>query len=183
MKKVFFGGSRRLGKLSRAVKERAHNIMSNGYVVLIGDANGADRAMQGYLAEKSYPHVLVFCAGNDCRNNIGGWETRRVFADRSQKDFQYYAIRDEKMSEEADYGFMVWDGASKGTLNNIINMLDQAKLVLVYFSPKRKFLTLRSNRDLADMLSMCEGEAIRRFEKSLKLRQRVRPQQSRMNFT
>jgi hypothetical protein len=182
MKKVFFGGSRKLGKLSRAVKERADNIMSSGYVVLVGDAPGADRAMQEYLAEKSYPHVLVFCAGNDCRNNIGGWETRFVLADRRQKDFQYYAIRDKTMSEEADYGFMVWDGESKGTLNNIMNLLDQAKLVLVYFSPQRKFFTLRSHRDLADLLSMCGREAIRRFEKALKLSQRIRPEQPRMNF-
>ena len=122
MKKIFFGGSRKLGKLNKAIKERADNIISNGYLVLLGDANGADRAMQKYLAEKSYVHVLIFCAGNSCRNNMGRWETRLISVNRAHQDFQYYAIRDEKMSDEADYGFMVWDGKSKGTLNNIINL-------------------------------------------------------------
>ena len=100
MKKVFFGGSRKLGKLNEAIMDRTNNIISNNYLVLVGDANGADRAMQKYLAEKSYEHVLIFCAGNNCRNNVGGWETRLVQAERANKDFQYYAIRDEKMSDE-----------------------------------------------------------------------------------
>ena len=182
MKKVFFGGSRRLGKLNKAIKERADNIISTGYLVLIGDANGADRAMQKYLAEKSYKHVLIFCAGNICRNNIGRWETKFVPVNRAQKDFQYYSIRDKKISDEADYGFMVWDGKSKGTLNNIMNLLERNKPALVYFYPKGKFFTLKSVRDLAEIMSFCAREDIERLEKSLRISQRIHPEQSRLNF-
>jgi len=183
MKKVFFGGSRRLGKLNKAIKERADNIISTGYLALIGDANGADRAMQKYLAEKSYKHVLIFCAGNICRNNIGRWETKFVPVNRAQKDFQYYSIRDKKISDEADYGFMVWDGKSKGTLNNIINIIvERRKLVLVYFCPKRKFFTLKSNSDIAELLSFCQRQDLKQLEKSLKITQRIHPEQSRLNF-
>ena len=104
MKKVFFGGSRRLGKLNKDIKERADKIISQGFLVLVGDANGADRAMQQYLA-RNYSHVLVFCAGDTCRNNVGNWKIRTIVVDRGQKDFHYYATRDRKVSEEADYGF------------------------------------------------------------------------------
>lgn len=182
MKKVFFGGSRKLGKLNKAISERADNIISNGYLVLLGDANGADRAMQKYLAEKSYLHVLIFCAGNICRNNIGRWETRLIPVNRAHKDFQYYAARDEKMSDDADYGFMVWDGKSKGTLNNIMNLLELNKPVLVYFYPKRKFFTLKSYRDLAEIMSFCAREDLERLEKSLKISRRIHPEQSQLNF-
>ncbi len=182
MKKVFFGGSRNLGKLNKAIRERADNIISNNYLVLLGDANGADRAMQKYLAEKSHTHVLIFCAGNICRNNIGRWEARFIPVNRMHKDFQYYATRDEKMSDEADYGFMVWNGKSKGTLNNIINMVERKKPVLVYFSPKRKFFTLKSGSDLAELLSFCERQDLKQLEKSLKINQRIHPEQSRLDF-
>ncbi|MEE8484840.1 MAG: hypothetical protein V3S46_09610 [Nitrospinota bacterium] len=179
---IFFGGSRKLGKLNKAIRERADNIMSKGYRVLLGDANGADRAMQKYLVEKSYMHVLVFCAGNNCRNNIGKWETEFVSVNRAQKDFQYYAIRDEKMSNEADYGFMLWDGKSKGTLNNIINLIERKKQILVYFSPSRKFFTLKSDSDLVELLSSCTRQDLERLEKMLKINQRIHPEQSQLNF-
>jgi len=182
MKRLFFGGSRKLGRLNQDILERADNIIARGYLVLLVDANGADRAMQQYLAEKSYPHVLVFCAGTICRNNVGRWETRIVTPERTHKDFEYYAARDKKMSQEADYGFMVWDGASKGTLNNVVNMVEENKCVLVYFSPGRRFFTLKSRNDLSDLLSCCSREVLKRLDRSLKLRERICPDQPDLSF-
>jgi hypothetical protein len=182
MKKVVFGGSRRLGRLNDAIRERADNIVAREYLVLIGDANGADRAMQEYLAQKTYPHVLVFCAGSTCRNNVGRWETRFVPSDKPRRSFESYVVRDKKMIEEADYGFMVWDGKSKGTLNNIINLLDTAKPVLVYFSPNSTFLTLKSMHDLTDFLSSCDGQAKETLQDLLRLSCHGCPEQSRLSF-
>lgn len=34
------------------------------------------------------------------------------------------------MAKAADYGFMIWNGKSKGTLNNIINLVQYNKNVL-----------------------------------------------------
>lgn len=172
MKKVFFGGSRQLSRLNEPVRERVDNIISKDYFILLGDANGADKAMQSYLADKSYQRVTVYCAGTVCRNNIGGWQTHFVPSNRKQNDFLHYANRDKKISEEADYGFMLWDGKSKGTLNNIINMLDCSKAVLVYFSPKKSFLTLSSDLDLNDLLAFCDPVDVERLEKKLRLSQR-----------
>jgi len=81
---VFFGGSRKMGRLGQAVRERTENIIANEYLILLGDANGADKAMQRYLAEKNYRNVLVFCMGDVCRNNIGKWKTRNVRSSRSK---------------------------------------------------------------------------------------------------
>ena len=182
MKKVFFGGSRQLGRLNKAVRERADNIISNGYLVLVGDADGADKAMQSYLAEKLYQHVQVFCTGGECRNNLGHWETIHVQADRRQRDFQYYILKDKKMSEEADYGFMLWDGKSKGTLNNIINLIEQKKSVLVYFSREKEFFTLKSDRDIMNLLALCDQMVVKKFEKALKLQKRIHSPQSHLNI-
>jgi hypothetical protein len=39
------------------------------------------------------------------------------------KDFAYYAAKDLAMAQDAKCGVMLWDGRSKGTLNNIQNLL------------------------------------------------------------
>jgi hypothetical protein len=182
MTKVFFGGSRKLGRLNKEAKERADNIISQGYLVLVGDANGADRAMQQYLAEKSYTNVLVFCPGGTCRNNVGSWEVRSVAVARDQKDFHYYAARDKQMSDEADYGFMLWDGKSKGTLNNIVSLLERDKTVLVYFSPKKEFYTLKARHELDKLLAFCDRRTIEQLDRALNLKARIHPDQSQLKF-
>ena len=74
MQCVFVAGSRALSKLNAQVKERLDNIVKQNFTVLVGDANGADKAVQRYLAERSYQHVVVYCM-DLCRNNIGNWPT------------------------------------------------------------------------------------------------------------
>ena len=70
MDSVFVAGSRALSKLNAQVKERLDNILRKEFTVLVGDANGADKAVQGYLAERRYRHVFVYCM-EVCRNNVG----------------------------------------------------------------------------------------------------------------
>jgi hypothetical protein len=52
------------------------------------------------------------------------------------------------MAKDASCGFMLWDGISKGTLANVINLLDYDKKVLLFSAPKNQFFTLRTAGDL-----------------------------------
>ncbi len=115
MVKVFIGGSQSIRKLPTPVAARIDNIVERDFTVLIGDANGADTCVQKYLAEKGHAYALVFCTGV-CRNNVGGWKTVVVSANAGERGFDFYALKDREMAREVDYGFMVWDGRSKGTL-------------------------------------------------------------------
>ena len=173
MKKVFFGGSRKLSRLNREIKEHADNIIVKNIEVLIGDANGADKAMQKYLAEKGYKKVIVYCMVDNCRNNLGKWQTTTITSNRNKKDFSYYEAKDKEMSEQADYGFMLWDGKSKGTLNNIINLLQHNKSVLVYFSPIKEFFTLSNSPDLEKLLQKCDPTTVQRFNHTLRINKRL----------
>jgi len=173
MTKVFFGGSRNLSRLNRVIRERADNIVAKGFEVLIGDANGADKAMQQYLVGKGYKNVVVFCMGHTCRNNLGNWQTKVVTSKRDKMDFSYFAEKDREMSNHADYGFMLWDGRSKGTLNNIINLLQCSKYVLVYFSPSKEFLTLKKPSDLENLLQKCDPTTVQRFNHTLRIDERL----------
>ena len=175
MKKVFLGGSRHVRALNEVIRKRLDDVINKELFVFIGDANGADKAMQTYLADRQYKNVLVFCAGRDCRNNIGSWETRKIISDRKEKDFKFYTAKDTVMSEEADYGLMLWDGKSKGTLNNILNLLEQEKQVAVYFSPKKNFHDIRSRNDLKTLLMQCPPALLLGFEKKINLSRRLEP--------
>jgi hypothetical protein len=169
MKTVFIGGSRSLTRLHDTIKSRVDNIIRQHFTVIIGDANGADKAMQSYLAAQGYRNVTVYCMGDRCRNNVGEWQTKRVTINRQKKDFVYYAAKDEEMAQEALYGFMLWDWRSNGTLNNILNLLRQQKKVLVYFSPEKSCYTLRSFDDLIVLLQKCSSDARQKFEKAFML--------------
>jgi hypothetical protein len=145
----------------------------NGHTVLIGDANGVDKAVQSFFAEEGYQHVVVYCMDGDCRNNLGSWKVEAVESGGRKKDFAYYAMKDAKMSLEADYGFMIWDGESKGTLNNVLNLLQQGKSVLLYRSPLREFLQIRSTDELVTALASCPPEVLKYLNKKIKLEKRV----------
>lgn len=153
MHSVFVAGSRALSRLNAQVKERLDNIVKQNFAVLVGDANGADKAVQRYLAERGYRNVVVYCM-EDCRNNVGNWPTRAHTADSGlRRDRRYYSIKDVAMAKDASCGFMIWDGKSKGTLTNVINLVNADKKVLLYSAPKKQFFTMRTAGDLNDTLN------------------------------
>jgi hypothetical protein len=172
MVKVFIGGSQSIRKLPSSVAARIDNIIDRGFTVLIGDASGADTCVQKYLAGRSYANVLVFCTCI-CRNNAGGWKTTVVSAGAGERGFDFYALKDREMAREVDYGFMVWDGRSKGTLNNVLNLLSENKRALVFFSPEESFHTICNAEDLSSLLAKCSERALAIFEERLGLSKRL----------
>jgi hypothetical protein len=131
---VFIGGSRAVSRLNAPIRDRIDDLLKRGRTILVGDANGADKAVQQYLAGRQYTRVTVFCMEN-CRNNIGGWPTRNVDPPSERKGFTYYAAKDLAMAREAKCGLMLWDGKSKGTLNNILNLIAAEKRILGLLRP------------------------------------------------
>lgn len=169
MTKVFIGGSRRLTRLSQAVVQKLDAIVAKGYTILVGDANGIDRAVQQYMAGKGYQDLLVYCVNDTCRNNIGHWKTVSVTKDSLNKDFDYYVTKDREMAREATCAFMMWDGKSKGTLRNVLDLLKDGKTVLVYLSLNRQFYTLQEPRDLPALTGECDPKIVERLAQHLNM--------------
>lgn len=178
MSSVFVGGSRRLGRLNEQIRQRLDSIIEKNFMVFIGDANGTDKAIQRYLAECGYRNVIVYCMEGAYRNNVGNWEIRDISADASKGGWEYFAAKDAAMAKDASYGFMIWDGKSKGTLNNLLNLVENGKTVLLYFSPEKKFRTIRARQDIGGLLSQCDEKTRKKLAEQLDFEQQVGPIQA-----
>jgi hypothetical protein len=151
--RVFIAGSRRITRLNNDVISRLDNILQNRYEILVGDANGVDKLVQEYANDRKYETVTVYCVNSTCRNNIGNWHISSIAFSSNKKDFSYYASKDEAMARDADYGFMIWDGRSKGTLRSLERLVCLNKKLLLYHSQSKCFFNVHSKDSLSEALS------------------------------
>ncbi len=131
-------------------------MVEQGFHIVVGDANGADKALQSYLAAQDYRNVVVFCAGQECRNNVGGWEVNEVPVNPKLKGRAFYTQKDKEMAARADYGLVLWDGKSVGSITNVYELLKSGKKVVVYFSPEKRFMNVNDLGDVDTLIKNCE---------------------------
>jgi DNA-binding phage protein len=153
MNAAFIGGSRHVLKLPVAALERLDNVVESHLPVLVGDASGADKAVQKHFVGKGYEQVTVFCTGADCRNNLGAWPTRHVDAPKGASGFQFYAAKDREMAREAEFGLMIWDGESPGTPLNVLRLVRAGKKALLINVPAKTQDLFKSAADWDRFLS------------------------------
>jgi len=152
MHSVFMAGSRSLSRLNLEVRERIDNVVRQNFAILLGDANGADKAFQRYLATIGYRNVVIYCM-DACRNNVASWPVRNhTGAPGARHDRFYYGIKDVAMAKDATCGYMLWDGISKGTFSNVLELIRREKKVLLYISPRKQFFTVGSFESLRQAL-------------------------------
>ena len=162
MNTVFLSGSRKISRLDDRVRGRLQGIVEQDLPVVVGDAYGADRAMQSYLFEMGHANVVVFCVGGKCRNNVGAWPVRRIAANPALRGRAPYTQRDKAMAEAADFGFVLWDGESEGSFSNILELLKKGKKMAVYLAPRQRFVDIKTREDLGELLQFCAPEDSRR---------------------
>lgn len=164
MKTVIIGGSRGLLRLSPDVRDCLDKIISRNLPILIGDAPGADRAVQQYLSSRHYENVQVFCMKGHCRSNVGVWPVVEVSAPEGVKGAEFYSLKDQEMTLKASVGLMLWDGKSTGTLANIIRLIEQLKPVVVYQAKLHELSTIKTTEDLRSLVSRSGLDSERVFE-------------------
>lgn len=162
--KVFIAGSRGIHSLNDEIKQRVDNIIDKSLTVIVGDANGVDKAVQQYLTEKDYHNVLIFCMDGGCRNNVGKWPTRVIKPHSYRRDFAYYSTKDRAMAAEADYGLMLWDGHSRGTLTNLFNLLQKNIPVVLHIG--HTFYTLKELEQLFQVVGTIEEKYLKQLQHS-----------------
>lgn len=144
MATIFIGGSRHIATIPADVARRIDNIMGHLHNVIVGDAPGADTAVQRYMKASNYRQVIVFCSGRRCRNNLGDWPTRHITPPAHAQGFQFYAAKDRTMARSADFGLMLWDGKSVGTLANTMRLARLGKATVLFDASRGSTLSIRA---------------------------------------
>lgn len=166
---VFIGGSRSITRLSDPIRSRLNRLIDRELSVVIGDANGADKAVQSYLDEVGYRNVSVYCSGDSYRNNVGNWPTVNVEAGLGvvRKDRKFFGLKDKAMSRSATHGFMLWDGKSVGTLANVIRLLRYGRSSVVYVSHAKEFVEIRDELDYRKLTACATAEVVLKAEREI----------------
>lgn len=139
MTTVFIAGSITIKKLDPMVQVRLVNIIELGHRVIVGDADGADTAIQQFLHESGAINVTVYCVGGQPRNNLGSWSVNNVTTYHKPGSRAYFTAKDIEMAKDADVGLMIWDAKSTGTLSNVIELLTRKRNSTVFINKEKVF--------------------------------------------
>ena len=126
-KTIFLGGSKIINRLEDKIKEDLIDYMNLGHNILIGDCIGADKEMQKLLAENGYPLVTVYYSGDRPRFNLGNWETKHISSNKYLSEYERQKLKDNQMILDADFGYMLLQGQTKGTMANVNKLLEENK--------------------------------------------------------
>ena len=173
MIRVFISGSMRIKRLDKSVLSRINNILDKEYGVIVGDADGVDSSIQEYLKQKGANFVRVYCTGSRPRNNIGNWETKNISTTSKPGTRAYFTAKDIEMANDCDYGLMVWDTKSTGTLSNAIELLSRHKKSLVYVNKAKEFITVSDIKDLERLLQYMTPSSFEKAEAKLKITAKI----------
>lgn len=173
MKVVFISGSMRIKNLHKIVNEKIDNIIKLNFDVIVGDASGVDSSIQSLLNQKEYKNVTVYCSGNEVRNNIGNWPVEKVVTGSKNNMRLFYTAKDIEMAKKCDYGYMVWDSKSTGTLSNVLELLKQGKNSLVFINKLKVSKKICNISDFEELITVMSESAFEKADKKIQLRKKV----------
>lgn len=170
--RVFVAGSLSIRQLDSRVRARIENIVAQRLEIVVGDAEGVDTAAQRLLLEMPQARVTVFCTGTP-RNNLGGWRVESVESEHQVGSRAYFTAKDRRLAEVADFGLMIWDCRSTGTLGNILELLARGKKTVVFVHRLRDFRIVTNPEQLRELTELMSDPARRKAEEKIQLSERL----------
>lgn len=133
---IFISGSRAINQLSSLNEDFIENCILEDKKILIWDADGVDFLVQEYLFKKKYSNVTVFTVNKKPRNNVWNFEVN--YCDIPEWTFskEVFGIKDEEMRKICNEWYVIWDWQSKGSENNIKDLLKKGKQVTIFIDWK-----------------------------------------------
>lgn len=173
MTTVFIAGSISISRLHEKVQERINRIVSLNFEVVVGDADGADASIQECLRTYNASKVTVYCTGEAPRNNIASWPVHHVQSKARAGTRAFFTAKDLEMAKNSDYGLMVWDCKSTGTLSNIIELLKEKKKSVVFVNKNKEFVTISDKSGLDHLLTFMSAHARAKAEGKINLSEKI----------
>ncbi|WP_395372332.1 helix-turn-helix domain-containing protein [Komagataeibacter diospyri] len=169
MKTVFIAGSISIRRLHEKVQERINNIILQNLNVVVGDADGADASIQECLLANHASKVTVYCTGESPRNNIADWPVHHVKSKARVGTRAFFTAKDLEMAKNSDFGLMIWDCKSTGTLSNVIELLKEKKKSVVFVNKNKDFVTISDKSSLDHLLHFMSEHARSKAEEKISL--------------
>lgn len=179
MPTVFVAGSMAIKNIDRKVRERIVNVLELGFDVVVGDADGVDVSIQQLLFEYGASKATVYCTGTRPRNNVASWPVHYVTTYHAPGSRAYFTAKDIEMAKVADYGLMIWDTKSPGTLSNVIELLFQKKNSIVFVNKLKEFKKIVDVRGLEDLIELMSKDAKIKADAKIGLQERLSELRSR----
>lgn len=173
MDTVFIAGSIAISRLHALVETRIRTVVERGMHVVVGDADGADSSIQACLLSAGATNVTVYCSGEEPRNNLGGWTTHNVFPSAAPGTRAFFTAKDIEMAMAADYGLMIWDTKSTGTLSNVLELLSQKKKSVVFVNKNKEFVTVSDVVGLETLIGYMSDHARQKAEDKIRLKAKI----------
>lgn len=173
MHKVFVSGSMTIKRIDSAVVSRLENILSSGIRIIVGDANGVDKSIQTYLLNRGTSSVVVYCAGRNPRNNAGHWEVKHIRTNAKPGTRAFFTAKDLAMADDCDYGLMIWDAKSIGTLSNAMELLKRKKPAVVFINGSKRFVNVKEIADVQELIGHMSEVARTRADKKIGLSRKI----------
>lgn len=169
--KVFISGSISIEKIPQCAINSLDKMIENECEILVGDALGVDSQVQEHFKNKGYIYLTIYTIEKEPRNKKSDeFDVKKVKIDELEKDenkIEYdkpqanskptnrekQGKKDMKMVEDCDFALCIWDGKSKGSYNNMLNLIKSNKKFKlcfkdeIYENPEKEFLeqTFREN--------------------------------------
>ena len=142
MRKVFISGSINLNILPEVVEKSLKTIQEKNIKVLVGDAKGIDTLIQDYFSKNKYFNLDICSIYEIPRNKKNNnFNTIVIEVDMDIKsERKKQEKKDGYMSLNSDYSFVIWDGKSKGSFNNILRAIEYDRLLKVYYTKDDRLL-------------------------------------------
>ena len=121
--KVFFSGSREVLYLPEEAKKLLSEFMKEGHEILVGDAKGVDSLVQEYCSKNNYFKVTVYSIYEKPRFlasekfNVKHIKLPDYYRGATERERQ--TVKDATATSDCDFAVAIWNGKSKGTLENI----------------------------------------------------------------
>lgn len=173
MATVFIAGSISIQNLDGLIQDRIRNVLDSNHNIVVGDADGADASIQQCLFQYGATEVIVYCSGQAPRNNIANWPVEKVQTDKRPGTRAFFTEKDKKMAKDSDFGLMIWDCESSGTLSNVIELASHGKKSVVYMPHAQTFYTVSGPDGLYTLLGAMTDRARSAAERKINIQKRI----------
>lgn len=128
-----------LDDIPDGVKREIDKIVKSNAKVIVGDAPGADTAIQKYLNDLNYKNVKVYTADPKVRNNVGKWEVEKIGADGLTDDRDIRLQKDIAMTKAATRALAISpdDDRPDSAMSKNIDRLNEQSTPVRRYDPRK----------------------------------------------